>query len=159
MKRYVPILLVGVLTASTLGYSQMPGGVSKDDWEEINFEFNSSVLTDGFPSLLRLAELLNKNSDYKVKIDGHTDSIGSEKYNEKLSQKRAEAVRGFLEKYGARPTQMEVVPRGKRHPKTENRTKEGRWVNRRVELKVLDKDGKIIGAGGVGDAIKAMQAN
>ncbi len=159
MKRNWSVLLLGVMAVGMLGYGQIPGAVSKDDWEEINFEFNSSVLTDGFPSLLRLAELLNKNPDYKVKLDGHTDSIGSEKYNEKLSQKRAEAVRSFLEKYGARPAQMEVLPRGKRNPKTENRTKEGRWINRRVALTVLDKEGKIIGAGGVGDAIKAMQAN
>lgn len=159
MKRNLSILFMGVLASAVIGYGQMPGGVSKEDWEEINFEFNSAVLTDGFPSLLRLAELLNKNADFKVKIDGHTDSIGSEKYNEKLSQRRAEAVKSFLEKYGARPSQMEVLPRGKRNPKTENQSKEGRWINRRVELKVLDKDGKIIGAGGVSDAIKAMQAN
>jgi uncharacterized cupredoxin-like copper-binding protein len=159
VKRYISVLILGLLAAATPGYGQMPGGAGKDDWEEINFEFNSAVLTDGFPSLLRLAELLNKNPEYKVKLDGHTDSIGSEKYNEKLSQRRAEAVRSFLEKYGARPSQMEVVPRGKRNPKTENRTREGRWINRRVQLTVTDKDGRIIGAGGVGDAIKAMQAN
>jgi OOP family OmpA-OmpF porin len=75
---------------------------TKDDWEEVNFEFNSAVLSDGFPSLLRLAELLNKNPDYRVRLDGHTDSIGSEKYNEKLSNKRGETVKNFLEKYGAR---------------------------------------------------------
>jgi hypothetical protein len=40
----------------------------KDDWEEVNFEFNSAILADGYPSLLRLAELLNQHSDYKVKI-------------------------------------------------------------------------------------------
>lgn len=138
--------------------AQMPPGVQRDDWEEINFEFNSSVLTDGFPSLLRLADLLNKNSGFRVRLDGHTDSIGSEKYNEKLSQKRAETVKAFLEKYGARPSQIEAVPRGKRNPKVENSSKTNRWINRRVQLTVLDQSGKIIGAGGVGEAIKAMQA-
>ncbi len=158
MKATMLKTVLAALLLTTLGYGQMVTGVTKDDWEEINFEFNSAVLTDGFPSLLRLAELLNKNPEYKVKLDGHTDSIGSEKYNEKLSQRRAEAVKGFLEKYGARAGQMEVVPRGKRNPRTENNTKEGRWINRRVQLTVTDKDGKIIGAGGVGDAIRAMQA-
>ena len=106
MKHLIPRFGV-ILTAMSLCLpAQMPPGVQKDDWEEINFEFNSSVLTDGFPSLLRLAELLNKNSGFRVKLDGHTDYVGSEKYNEKLSQKRAESVKTFLEKYGARPTQI-----------------------------------------------------
>lgn len=153
-------LRLGVILAllSLAVAAQMPAGVQKDDWEEINFEFNSSVLTDGFPSLLRLSELLNKNAGYRVKLDGHTDSVGSEKYNEKLSQKRADAVKAFLEKYGARANQIEIVPRGKRNPKVDNNSKTNRWINRRVQMTVLDKDGKVIGAGGVGDAIKAMQA-
>lgn len=158
MKATMLKTVLAALLITTLGYGQMVTGVTKDDWEEINFEFNSAVLTDGFPSLLRLAELLSKNPEYKVKLDGHTDSIGSEKYNEKLSQRRAEAVRAFLIKYDARSTQIEVVPRGKRNPKTGNSTKEGRFINRRVEMTVTDKNGKVIGAGGVGDAIRAMQA-
>ena len=75
---------------------------SKDDWEEINFDFNSSVLVDGFPSLLRLRELLQKNPGFKVKVEGHTDRIGDSTYNEKLGLARANAVRDFLVKYGAR---------------------------------------------------------
>ena len=112
-----------------------------------------------FPSLLRLAELLNKNPDFRVKLDGHTDSIGTEKYNEKLSQRRCEAVQAFLEKYGAKPSQIEIVPRGKRNPKVDNKSKEGRWVNRRVAMTATDKDGKVIGAGGIGDTIRGMQAH
>lgn len=158
MKHLSTLFGIPFALLSLSAMAQMPAGVQKDDWEEINFEFNSSVLTDGFPSLLRLSELLNKNPEYKVKLDGHTDSVGSEKYNEGLSQRRAEAVKAFLEKYGARPSQIEVVPRGKRNPRVDNSSKTNRWINRRVQLTVLDKDGKVIGAGGVGDAIKAMQA-
>ena len=51
---------------------------SKDDWEDINFEFDSAVLSDGFPSLLRMAELLKANPAFKVKIEGHGDGIGSD---------------------------------------------------------------------------------
>ena len=60
------------------------GGQTKDDWEEINFEFNSSILSDGYPSLLRLADLLTQHRDYRVKVTGHTDYVGSAAYNEKL---------------------------------------------------------------------------
>lgn len=147
-----------LLLAAFLIPAQAPiVAASKDDWEEINFEFNSAVLTDGFPSLLRLAELLSQNPGYKVKLDGHTDFIGSEGYNQKLSQRRVDAVRAFLEKYGARPAQIEVVALGKRQPKVDNKTKEGRFINRRVAMTVTDANGKVIGAGGIGDVIKAMQ--
>lgn len=159
MKAFVTRLVLLALVLAAFGYGQLGTGATKEDWEEINFEFNSAVLTDGFPSLLRLADMLNKNPEFHVKLDGHTDSIGGEKYNEKLSQKRAESVRSFLEKYGTRPGQMEIVPRGKRNPKADNHSREGRWVNRRVVLTVTDKDGKIIGVGGVGDAIKTLQAH
>ena len=82
---------------------------TKGDWEEINFEFSSSVLVDGYPSLLHLAELLQKNPGYKVKIEGHTDWIGNTPYNDKLAVARAMAVKGFLIKYGARPEQAETL--------------------------------------------------
>lgn len=152
----VVIVLTGLVSAQFLVNT-----ATKDDWEEINFEFNSAVLTDGFPSLLRLAELLNQNAAFKVRLDGHTDYIGSEKYNEKLAMRRCEAVRSFLLKYGARANQIEVLPKGKREPKVDNKTKEGRWINRRVAMSVVDGNGKLIGpaAGGIGDAIKTIQAN
>jgi outer membrane protein OmpA-like peptidoglycan-associated protein len=50
---------------------------SKDDWEEINFEYDHAILTDGFPSLLRLAELLSRQPDYKVRLEGHGDQMGT----------------------------------------------------------------------------------
>ena len=62
-----------------------PGTQTKEDWEEINFEFNSSILSDGYPSLLRLADLLSQHRDYHVKVTGNTDSIGSARYNDKLA--------------------------------------------------------------------------
>src|SRR5205085_349271 len=90
-------------------YSQgLNTSASKDDWEEINFEFNSHVLTDGFPSMLRLAELLQQNPGYKVKLEGHADVIGSTRYNQRLGERRAEAVREFLIKYGANANQVTV---------------------------------------------------
>jgi hypothetical protein len=131
---------------------------TKDDWEEINFEFNSSVLVDGYPSLLRLAELLHQNAEYRVTVDGNADGIGSNRYNDKLAASRATMVQSFLVKYGAGANQITVMAHGKRQPKATNGTKEGRFVNRRVVLTVLDGQGKVVSAGGVGSAIKAMQA-
>ncbi len=130
---------------------------SPDDWEEINFAFDSSILVDGFPSLLRLAELLNQNPDYKVTLTGHTDYLGSNQYNDALAMRRATAVQEFLLKYGARDSQLTVQAEGETAPEVDSRSDEARYMNRRVVMTVRDADGKIIGAGGVGDAIGALE--
>src|SRR5262244_2790073 len=65
---------------------------TKNDWEEINFEFNSAILSDGFPTLLWLADFLKAHPDFRVKITGHTDYVGSNAYNNELAIARAEAV-------------------------------------------------------------------
>src|SRR5512140_2571428 len=94
------LLAVSVFSALTVCFAQgLDTRASKDDWEEINFEFNSAVLSDGFPSLLRLAELLKANPGYRVRVEGHADGIGSDRYNEKLGMQRATTVRDFLVKY------------------------------------------------------------
>jgi hypothetical protein len=158
MQRAIATTFAILLLAALNVPAQSPvAAASKDDWEEINFEFNSAVLTDGFPSLLKLAELLNQNAGYKVKLDGHTDWVGSAGYNQKLSERRVEAVRTFLQKYGARPNQIEAAALGKNQPKVDNKTREGRFINRRVAMTLTDASGKVIGSGGIGDVIKAMQ--
>ncbi len=131
---------------------------TKDDWEDINFETGSAVLTDGYPSLLRLAELLAKNPGYKVRVEGHTDNVGSKRANEKLGMQRAQAVKSFLEKYGARPDQITAATQGMGQPKVGNDTKEGRWMNRRTMVYVNDANGRPVSAGGVGDAIRNLNA-
>ena len=127
------------------------------DWEEINFEFNSSILSDGYPSLLRLGELLGQHPDYKVRVIGHTDYVGSARYNQKLADSRANTVRDFLIKYGAAAGQLSTVSEGKTNPAYTNSSKEGRFMNRRVTLTVTDGQGRVVGEGGVGDAIDAFK--
>src|SRR5947209_11000079 len=135
---------------------------SKDDWEEINFEFNSAVLSDGYPSLLRLADLLHKNTGYHVKVEGNTDNLGSGRYNERLGLARANMVKDFLVKYVAKAGQIDVSTRGKSNPEVQgykrgySKTDVARWMNRRVVLTVTDQNGKTVSAGGVGEAIAAI---
>src|SRR6201992_2607890 len=101
LRKFATPLLVLPLVAIGVSAQGLDTNASKDDWEEINFEYNSSVLVDGFPSLLRLAELLQSNTGYKVRVEGHTDVIGGTQYNDRLGLARANAVRDFLVKYGA----------------------------------------------------------
>src|SRR5437899_4172121 len=145
-KRASCVIAAG-LFASGLFAQGLQTKASKDDWEEINFEFNSSILSDGYPTLLRLSELLQQHRDYKIQVQGHTDYVGSVAYNEKLALARANTVRDFLVKYGAAANQISVSGQGKRTPEVPNTNKEGRFINRRVVMTVNDATGKVIAAG------------
>ena len=163
MFRKCAVIAILACLVAALSYAQgLNTNASKDDWEEINFEFNSAVLSDGYPSLLRLADLLHQHPGYHVKIEGNTDNIGSDSYNEKLGLERANTVKEFLVKYGANASQIDTATRGKRDPKyagaknTYSKTDVARWMNRRVVMTVTDEQGKTVSAGGAAEAIKAI---
>ena len=155
IKQLAAIGAIGVfstcLFAQGLNTSQ-----TKEQWEEINFEFNSSILSDGYPSLLRLAEMLSQHRDYHVKLVGNTDYVGSARYNDRLAMRRAETVREFLVKYGAAADQVSTAGDGKNDPEVNNKTKEGRFMNRRVVLTVTDGQGKIVAAGGATEVMPTL---
>src|ERR1017187_10105079 len=112
MKKLAAIGALSLLASYVYAQGLSPAGQTKDDWEEINFEFNSSILSDGYPSLLRLADLLSQHKDFKVKVTGNTDNVGGVRYNDKLAQARAEAVKQFLVKYGAPGDQISTAGNG-----------------------------------------------
>ncbi len=93
---------------------------------------------------------------FKLKVEGHTDYVGSVPYNEKLALARANEVRSFLAKYGAGAGQISVSGQGKRVPEVPNTTKEGRFINRRVVLTLTDANGNIIAAGGGPEVANAL---
>jgi len=157
LKRSLLFALLASLSVVGLWGQGLETNAQKDDWEEINFEFDSSILTDGYPSLLRLAELLNEHSDYKVTLEGNTDFRGPDAYNQGLGARRAETVQAFLVKYGASASQVEIISRGEGAPKVSNETDEGRFMNRRVTMHVVDGEGNTISDGGVADAIENIQ--
>ena len=73
----------------------------------------------------------------RIRVEGHTDGVGSAESNEALSQRRAEAVRRYLVRKGVAPQRLETRARGASSPVASNETEEGRARNRRVELVVL----------------------
>ncbi|HXB70235.1 MAG TPA: OmpA family protein [Candidatus Acidoferrales bacterium] len=156
MNRIGVIGALGLMASGLFAQGLNTGGQTKDDWEEINFEFNSSILSDGYPSMLRLAELLSQHRDYRVKVTGNTDFVGSGAYNDKLAMARANAVKAFLVKYGAADNQVTTAADGKRNPEVDNKTKEGRFMNRRTVFTVTDGTGRVIKEGGLGDVLPAM---
>jgi len=156
-QRYAMLLALFSFLSPVLFGQGLNNTASKEDWEEINFEFNSPILTDGYPSLLRLADLMKQNPGYKVKLEGHADVIGSTRYNQRLGERRAEAVREFLVKYGANANQISVQSFGETQPKVNARSKEARFMNRRVFMTLTDEQGRVIGEGGISDTLKMLK--
>ncbi|WP_168013072.1 OmpA family protein [Halomonas salinarum] len=103
--------------------------------EDVNFEFDSAKLTMGAESILEgVAEKLAANPEARVRLEGHTDSIGSDSYNKELSQERANSVRAFLASEGIDTERMKAIGYGEEQPIATNDTAAGRAENRRVEL-------------------------
>lgn len=105
----------------------------------VTFEFNSSRLTANAKVILnQVADALNARTDIKVEIGGHTDSIGSDAYNQKLSDRRSRSVYDYLVARGISPSRMVSRGYGETQPVDSNQTNEGREINRRVEMKILE---------------------
>jgi OOP family OmpA-OmpF porin len=106
--------------------------------EGVMFELNSADLTaESRPVLARVADDLKKYPRLRVELQGHTDSSGSDEYNLKLSERRAQAVRDYLIAQGVSSEQVEARGYGETQPIASNSTAEGRARNRRVVMKVL----------------------
>ncbi len=105
----------------------------------IYFDFNSAVIKpESYPVLDDAAKVLIAKPKMRVEIGGHTDSIGSDSYNMKLSYQRANAVKDYLVRYhNIDPSRLEVRGYGESQPIADNRTKSGRDQNRRIEFKIL----------------------
>lgn len=105
----------------------------------IYFDFNSAVIKPtSYPVLDDAAKVLKAKPKMRVEISGHTDSIGSDSYNQKLSYQRANSVKDYLLRYhNVDPSRLIAVGYGETQPIADNRTKSGRDLNRRIEFKIL----------------------
>jgi outer membrane protein OmpA-like peptidoglycan-associated protein len=104
---------------------------------EILFDFNSSSLRSSSRDELReMADVFDKYGDTTIVVAGHTDSVGSSSYNQRLSDRRAYSVASYLENNGVTPSRIDAVGYGESRPKASNDTASGRQRNRRVEIYV-----------------------
>ncbi len=102
------------------------------------FDFDKSTLKpESFSELNYWVDLLKKYPQLKIEIDGHTDSVGTVIYNQKLSLARAEAVKTYLVSHGVKTKQLVPKGFGATKPKASNETEEGRHTNRRTEFRFL----------------------
>lgn len=104
---------------------------------DVLFDTGSATLKPGArEKLARVAGILASHPDLKIEIEGHTDSVGGDDYNQGLSERRAEAVRAYLVQQKIPPTSVDAEGFGESRPVASNATPAGRQQNRRVELVV-----------------------
>lgn len=105
--------------------------------DHVLFDFDKTAIKpDGAKILDRLVAFLNENRDKKVDLEGHADWIGTDKYNQGLSERRAASVKTYLVKKGIDQSRITTRGFGKTKPIADNKTSDGRAKNRRVEVKV-----------------------
>ena len=108
---------------------------------DVLFDTNSSALTPGAYERLRsLAETLERYPDTSIVVKGHTDGAGTESYNLKLSEERADSVRRFLVAEGVSASRVTAIGFGEAYPLVSNDTQSGRQQNRRVEIEIKPND-------------------
>ncbi len=105
----------------------------------IFFEFDSDeLLTASYVELNKLVEILSKKENLKIEIRGHTDDVGTNTYNRRLSNNRANAVYNYLYEQSINKNRMKYIGLGSREPIADNETEKGRAKNRRVEIIIED---------------------
>src|SRR5258706_10602477 len=105
---------------------------------DVLFDFDKSVIKPEGKSKLDdlAAKVRGINLELVIAI-GHADSIGSDAYNQKLSVRRAESVKAYLVSKGIEPNRIYTEGKGEKQPVADNKTREGRAKNRRVEIEVI----------------------
>lgn len=102
---------------------------------EVSFDFDRAEIKGAFkPTLDKLAGVLRKHDRTYIQVVGHTDSVGSESYNQRLSERRAQAVVDYLTGTGIARSRLTATGKGESEPRATNNTEAGRQLNRRVEI-------------------------
>jgi outer membrane protein OmpA-like peptidoglycan-associated protein len=119
--------------------------ITKTNYESVNlpnvqFKTNDVELLEGsYKDIDALIEYLKKNNQIEAEIMGHTDNVGDPNSNIDLSQRRAEKIRDYMISKGISGAKVKAIGKGDTEPKTSNETAEGRMLNRRVEVKLSNK--------------------
>ena len=106
--------------------------------DNVHFDFGKATLRpESFPELEELISYLKHKDDIKIEIAGHTDNVGKDADNLRLSQQRADAIRTYITKKGITPARVMAKGYGAAEPVADNDTDEGRQLNRRTEVRIL----------------------
>ena len=120
---------------------------------DVLFDTGASTLKPGAMTTIdRLAQFMRDYPERSVRIEGHTDAVGAEQLNQRLSEERARAVEGALLARNIEADRISTVGYGEARPVASNETQAGRQQNRRIEVVVSDEQGSFGAGGGVGGA-------
>ncbi len=110
--------------------------------EKVMFEYNKADISVESNDLLNdVAQVIKDHPKIKkIRVEGHTDSDGTNKYNKELSQNRADSVKAYLVKAGVEDARIEAVGYGEEKPIADNETEEGKEANRRVEFNIIEQE-------------------
>lgn len=105
---------------------------------DVKFDFDkATVRQDSYSEIRNVADFMKQYPQTSTVVEGHTDSVGTDQYNQRLSERRAQAVRSVLvDEYGVEGSRVDSVGYGESRPVADNSTPEGRQINRRVEAEV-----------------------
>jgi len=126
------------LEGTGVSVTRMGDNITLNMPSNITFALNSADLNGQFFNALDGVSMVLKEYDKTViEVAGHTDSSGSDQYNQALSERRAQAVAGYLSSHGVKTQRLITIGAGEGHPVASNDTEQGRSSNRRVELTIV----------------------
>ena len=104
---------------------------------DVSFDLDSDIVRPGlYTEMDRIAQIMIKYPQTSILVEGHTDSTGSESYNQQLSERRANSVKNLLIQRGVQAYRINILGYGESRPVATNATPEGRQMNRRVEIRI-----------------------
>ena len=104
---------------------------------DVSFDLDSDIVRPGlYNELDRIAQIMIKYPQTSILVEGHTDSTGSESYNQQLSERRANSVKNLLIQRGVQAYRINILGYGESRPVATNATPEGRQMNRRVDIRI-----------------------
>lgn len=116
-----------------------------DVFDNLNFNIGKAeIKKESLPYLDKLADTLIKAKNWTLDIEGHTDNVGTDEYNIKLSQNRADAVKNYLVSKGVLDETITAKGFGEKNPLTDNNSQINKEKNRRVEFKIKKPNNEII---------------
>ncbi|MFV0456555.1 MAG: OmpA family protein [Pseudomonas sp.] len=111
---------------------------------DVLFDFDKAELKpSGMRDVQKLAQFLNENPERQIMVEGYTDSVGAESYNQQLSERRAEAVRRALTHAGVSSQRIQLAGYGEQYPVASNGSPSSRAMNRRVEVTISNNDQRV----------------
>ncbi|MBU2505126.1 MAG: OmpA family protein [Bacteroidetes bacterium] len=145
IKKYIPKEVIKEVVVDRQSEGAVAGAVTygapTSRWVlvGVNFDFNRAGLRpESYPILFHAVQVLLQNPGMKIEVQGHTDNIGAEQGNKRISDVRANVVKSYLVSKGVSADRIRTVGYGETRPVTDNRTAQGRAMNRRIEFKILN---------------------